>query len=93
VGELGQKINRESVYDKLLEAFGLGRAPPHELKDLGEQAWGSESLVAQLVHLAQRATRTSLASFGRLVSMVLSHTKRSKDPPENAGNLQRLERG
>src|SRR5215213_3883002 len=39
--------------------------------------FGREGGIAQLLHLAQRATRPSLASFRRLVGMVIStHTKR-----------------
>jgi hypothetical protein len=51
----------ESVYDKLLNAFGLHRERPHEMS--GAESSGGEGDAAQLLHLAQRATWPSLVGF------------------------------
>jgi len=52
----------ETVYNKLFNTFGLWRERPHELGGIAG-AIGGQGGVAQLLHLAQRTTRSPLVDL------------------------------
>jgi hypothetical protein len=69
----------ETVYEKLPNTFGLRRERAHDMSRVAGTI-GGQGCTAQLLHLAQRVSRSSPAGFRRLARMVIStHTKRLRD--------------